>query len=82
MIFDIKIGENFRIKERLVGGGHTTTAPFSIKFLLLVSRDSVRIALTIASLNKLDILACVIQNAFLTAFCREEICTFTGPEFG
>ena len=26
MIFDIKMGENFRRKPRLVGGGHTTTS--------------------------------------------------------
>ena len=48
MIVDIKIGENFRRKARLVGGGHTTTAPSSITFLSVVSSDSVRIALTIA----------------------------------
>ena len=82
MIFDIKLGENFRRKARLVGGGHMTTAPSSITFLLVVSRDSVRIALTIAALNELDILACDIQNAYLTALCRENIWTFAGPEFG
>ena len=27
MIFYVKLGENFRRKARLVGGGHTTTAP-------------------------------------------------------
>ena len=82
MIFDIKIGNNFSRKARLVGGGHTTTSPYSITFLLLVSRDSVRIALTIAALNKLDIMACDMQNAYLTALCREKIWTFAGPEFG
>ena len=76
MIFDIKLGENFRIKARLVGGGHTRTAPSSITFSLVVSRDSVRISLTIASLNELDILACDIQNAHLTSLCREKIWTF------
>ena len=30
MIFDVKLGENFRRKARLVGGGHMTTAPTSI----------------------------------------------------
>ena len=54
MIFDIKLGDNFRRKVQLVGGGHTTTAPSSIKFSLLVSRDSVRIALNITALNKLS----------------------------
>ena len=44
-----KLGESFRRKARLVGGGHTTTAPSSIKFLSVVSRDSARIDLTITS---------------------------------
>ena len=30
MIFDVKLGENFRHKARLVGRGHTTTDPASI----------------------------------------------------
>ena len=47
-----------------------------------MSRYSVRIALTIAALNNLDVLACDIQNAYLTAQCREKIWTRTGPEFG
>ena len=67
MIFDIKLGENFRRNARLVVGGHTTKAPSSITFSLVVSRDSVRIALTIAAFNELDILACDIHNAYLTA---------------
>ena len=82
MIFDIKLGENFRRKARLVGGGHTTVTPASITYSSVVSRDSVRIALTIAALNGLDILACDIQNAYLTAKCRELIWTVAGPEFG
>ena len=56
MIFDIKLGEYFRRKARLVGGGHTTTAPSSITFLLVVSIDSVRIDFTIAALNNRYIL--------------------------
>jgi hypothetical protein len=38
--------------------------------------------LTIASLNQLEILACDIQNAYLTAECREKIYVMAGPEFG
>ena len=30
MIFDVKLGENFRRKARMVGGGHKTPAPASI----------------------------------------------------
>ena len=79
MIFDIKLGENFRRKARLVGGGHTTIEPSSITFSSVVSRDSVRIALTIAALNDLGIRAWNIQNTYLTALCREKIWTFAGP---
>ena len=44
-------------------------------------RDSVRIALTVAALNDLQILACDIQNAYLTAPCQEMIYTTARPEF-
>ena len=71
MIFEIKLGENFRRKSQLVGGGHKAVAPASITYLSVVSCDSVRIALTIAVLNGLDILVCDIQNAYLTAKCKE-----------
>ena len=32
MIFDVKLGENFRRKARLVGGGHMKTNPASITY--------------------------------------------------
>ena len=79
MIFYVKLGEKFRRKARLVGGGQTKTAPASITYSSVVSRDSVRIALTIAALNDLDIQACDIQNAYLTEVCRENIWTSAGP---
>ena len=82
MIFDVKIGENFRRKARLVAGGHTTETPATLTYSSVVSRDSVRIALTMAALNGLTVMACDIQNAYLTADCREKIWTRAGPEFG
>ena len=82
MIFDIKMGENFRRKARMVAGGHTTETPAVLTYSSVVSRDSVRIALTIAALNDLKVLTCDIQNAYLTAKCREKIWTRAGPEFG
>ena len=82
MIFDVKLGENFIRRARLVGGGHRTTAPTSITYSSVVSRDLVRISLTVAALNGLDILACNIQNAYLRAKCKEKIWTIAGPEFG
>ena len=71
MIFDIKFGENFRRKARLVAGGHMTNTPNTLTYSSVVSRDSARIALTIAALNELSVMVCDIQNAYLTAECRE-----------
>ena len=60
LIFDIKLGENFRRKARYVAGGHTTETPTSLTYSSVVSRDSVRIAFLLAALNGLDIKACDI----------------------
>jgi hypothetical protein len=83
MVFDVKLGENYRRKARLVADGHKTDVSTStITYSSVVSRDSVRIALTIAALNDLKVFACDIQNAFLTAPCRENLYTVAGQEFG
>ena len=42
----------------------------------------VSIALTIAALNRLDILACDVQNAYLIALCRKNIWAFAELKFG
>jgi hypothetical protein len=81
-IFDIKMGENFRRKARLMANGNETEAPAALTHSSVVTRYSVRIALLIASLNDLQLLACNIQNAYLTADCRVKICITAGPEFG
>ena len=82
MIFDIKMDGKFTRKARLVADGHTTDAPSSITYSSVVSRESVRLSLLIASLNDLDIAACDIGNAYLNANCREKLWTIAGPEFG
>jgi len=53
MIFDIKMDGAFTRKARLVADGHKTRPPASVTYSSVVSRDSVRIALTIASLSSL-----------------------------
>ncbi len=72
-IFDINTAENFRRGARLVANGNETDAPPTLTYSSVVSRDSVRTALLIASLNKLEVHACDIQNAYLSAGCREKI---------
>ena len=59
-----------------------TESPSSLTYSSVVSRDSVRIILTMAALNGLSTLSSDIQNAYLTSPCREKIWTVTGPEFG
>lgn len=81
MIFDVKLGENFRRKARYVADGHKTTAPASMTYSTVVARDSVRILLMIAALNDLDLQAADIQNAFLTAPNLEKCYMVAGPEF-
>ena len=82
IIFDVKLGENFRRKARYVADGHKTEIPSSVTYSSVVSRESVRICLTIAALNGLDILTADIENAYLTAPCREKCWLRAGPEFG
>ena len=40
MIFDVKMGENFRHKARSATGGHTTETPMLLTYSSVVSRDS------------------------------------------
>ena len=81
MIFDVKM-EDFRRKARLVAGGHMTDPPAAATYASVVSRESVRLALTIAALNDLDILAADVKNAYLNAPIKERVYTVCGPEFG
>ena len=81
LIFDVKM-ENFQRKARLVAGGHTTETPASITYASVVSRESVRIALTLAALNDLEVKTADIENAYLTAPVGEKIWCRLGPEFG
>jgi hypothetical protein len=53
-----------------------------VTYSTVLSRDSVRILLTIAALNDLNILGAVVQNAFLTAPNKEKCWMVAGPEFG
>jgi hypothetical protein len=81
MIFDVKM-EDFRRKARFFAGGHTTDTPYAMTYASVVSRESVRIALTLAALNDLNVKMADIENAYLTAPLTEKIWTVLGPEFG
>ena len=53
MIFDIKM-EDFRSKARLVAGSHVKEPPVTITYVSVAFRDTVSIALTVATLNGLQ----------------------------
>ena len=81
MVFDIKL-DGFVRKARMVAGGHMTDTPAVMTYASVVSRDTVRIALTLAGLHDLEVKTSDVKNAFLTAPCEERIWTILGPEFG
>jgi hypothetical protein len=81
LIFDVKM-ENFQRKARFVAGGHMTEVPEAMTYASVVSRETVRLALTIAALNSLDVKVGDIENAYLTAPITEKIWTVLGAEFG
>ena len=59
--------------ESLVVDGHKVEKPSSVTYSSVVSRDSVTLALLVASLNDLDIHECNIGNTYLDANCREKL---------
>ena len=65
LIFDVKM--DFTPKTRWVLDGHRYANPVGFTYAGVVSRDSVRIALTYAALSGIDVLATDIQNAYLQA---------------
>ena len=82
MISDVKLDAGFTRKARLVADGHKQVAPDSMTYASVVSRDSVRIVLTLAALDNLDVLCADVQNAYLNAKPRERVYFYTGDEFG
>ena len=81
MIFDVKM-ENCRKKARLVVGRHMKKSPAQLTSASVLSRETVRIALTIAKLNDLQVKFCDVLIAYITAPVMEMIWTTLGPEFG
>ena len=82
LVFDIKLGENFRRKARYCANGHNTESPEAPIYNTVVSRDSVSIILTTAAMHGLEVMGADVQNEFLTAPCKEKIWLIAGLEFG
>ena len=82
MIFDVKLDAGFTRKARLVADGHKQDAQQSMTYLTVVSRESVRIMLTLVALNSLDLQTANVQNAYLNAKPKERVYFYAGTEFG
>ena len=80
IIFDVKM--DFTRKARWVLDGHKTPNPVCSTYAGVVSRDSIRIALTYAALNGLEVCAADIQNAYLQAPSSQKNFIICGAEFG
>ena len=80
IIFDVKM--DLTRKARWVLDGHKTADPSHSTFAGVVSRESVRISLTYAALNDLEVWAADIRNAYLQAPSSEKHYVICGPEFG
>jgi hypothetical protein len=74
--------EDFCRNARFVAGGHTTDTRHVMTYASVVSRKSVILALTMATLNDLDVKMADIENAYLAAPLTEKIWTVLSPEFG
>ena len=82
IVYDIKT-QSFQRKDGLLVGGHMTeVSSGTMKDFSVVSRESVRIALTLAALNDLEVKTADIENAYLTAPIVEKIWCMLGPELG
>jgi hypothetical protein len=66
MMFDAKM-EDFSSDARFVVEGHTTDTPHAMIYASIVQSNSVRIALSLADLNDLDVMMVDIKNAYLMA---------------
>ena len=80
LIFDVKMA--FTRKARFVLDGRKTEKPDISTYAGVVSRESIRVALTYASLNGLQVYAADIQNAYLQAPSSQRHYIECGIEFG
>ncbi len=73
MIFQVS-----RVYIQDKGDGKQTYISFPHRVSVIILT---RICLTIAAVNDLKVLACDIQNVYLTALCRKKIYSIAGLEF-
>jgi hypothetical protein len=80
--FVLAVKHDLRHKARLVTGGHLTDPSTDGTYSIVVSLQSMRIAMAAAELNKLDIMLGDVSSAYLEAYTQEKVCFIAGPDFG
>ncbi len=65
--------EDFQQKAQLVAGSHLTQAPATTIYASVVSRETMHLALTFASLNDLEVKVGDVLNAYITALVMEKV---------
>ena len=80
LVYSVK--HDGRHKARLVAGGHLTDTPVDSVYSSVVSLRGIRLIAFLAELNKLDLWATDIGNAYLESYTKEKVYVRAGPEFG
>ena len=80
LVFDVKM--DFTLKARWVKDGHRRPDPECSNYAGVVSRETIRIALTYAALLGINVLAADIRNAYLQSPTSEKHYIICGEEFG
>jgi hypothetical protein len=80
IVWDVKM--DFTCKAQWVKDGRKTPDPTTSSFTGVVSRESIRIALTYAAMLGLPVIGGNIKNAYLQAPSSEKHFIVWGPEFG
>jgi hypothetical protein len=65
-----------------MAGGHQTQASATITYASVISRETMHLALTFASLNDLKVKVGDVLNAYITTPVKEKVWTILGPKFG
>ena len=80
VVFDVKM--DLTRKARICAQGDQTDPPLALTYASVVTRESVRLAFLLATLNGNKLLAADISGAYLNAPCAERIHTVLSPESG
>ncbi len=80
MIFDGNM-EDFCWKAQLVAGGHMIDVLATVTYVSIVSRETVRMAPTLAVLNTLKVMAADTMNVYITVPIKERYGHYLVPSF-